>query len=89
MWIRREHNALDEHQKSLSCVGQADTNGVGGEDSSSGEGGSVQEQGSEQPARRSALLVDDWLRLRVPEGRPKQLAVLRCRLNAAFAFKVL
>lgn len=34
------------------------------------------------------LLVDEWLRLRVPEGRPGQLAVLRCRLAAAFAFKV-
>ncbi len=34
------------------------------------------------------LQVDDWLRLRVPEARPEQLAVLRCRLAAAFAFKV-
>jgi hypothetical protein len=34
------------------------------------------------------MLVDEWLRLRVPEGRPSQLAVLRGRLAAAFAFKV-
>ena len=35
-----------------------------------------------------ALLVDEWLTLRVPAGRPSQLAVLRGRLAAAFAFKV-
>jgi hypothetical protein len=38
--------------------------------------------------RQPAMLVDEWLRLRVPEGRPPQLAVLRGRLAAAFAFKV-
>jgi hypothetical protein len=46
--------------------------------------GSDAEAGESQPA----LLVDDWLKLRVPQGRPPQLAVLRCRLAAAFAFKV-
>lgn len=42
------------------------------------------EAGAPQPA----LLVDEWLKLQVPEGRPSQLAVLHCRLAAAFAFKV-
>lgn len=43
---------------------------------------------AEAGGRQPALLVDEWLRLRVPVGRPSQLAVLRGRLAAAFAFKV-
>ena len=56
---------------------------------------STSEEGSEESScdeegriLRPTVIVDGWLRVATEEGRPLQLAVLRARLNAAFAFKV-
>ncbi len=42
----------------------------------------------ERRRQQPTLVVDDWLQMSTDEGRPLQLAVLRARLNYAFAFKV-
>lgn len=58
---------------------------------SSDDAGSSSSQDCSQTGRRNAdrptMLVDDWLRITTDEGRPRQLAILRARLNAAFAEK--
>lgn len=55
------------------------------EDSSSSQDRS---QSGRRKPDRPMVVVDDWLCITTDEGRPAQLAILRSRLNAAFAGKV-